>query len=258
MNAIAASIEAGVPAGRAAKMAELERARAENARASNMGWEVDRIAASESSKRLAWKIAGAAVFVAIMAVAAVLVQGPLRVVEPVPIVVDRVTGETSVGYRLAADAIPPLDALDMHNVARFMRAREGYSWSFLQSQYDTVLRMGTPETFGEYSKQFEGDNALDKKLGAGGEIRVNVTLIRLPPGGRIGNRGEATVAFEKVTRMPNQPNPEIKRYVGTLRYEYRPDLLAKQQDRIENPFGFVVTAYRADIELSADSVASAK
>jgi type IV secretion system protein VirB8 len=243
--------------GRISAVEQMERTRADAVRAANLGWETDRIVEAERSKRVAWKVAAAAIGVAVLAVAAVFVQGPLRIVEPVPIVVDRLTGETSVGYRLEADTIPPVEALDMHNAARFVRSREGYNWSFLQKEYDTVARMATPDVFTEYNRQFEGDNSLDKRFGASGEVRVNVLLIRLPPGGRLGNAGEATVTFEKVMRAPNQPAPEIKRYVATLRYEYRPNLLAKQQDRLENPFGFVVTAYRADLEM-IDAAAASK
>jgi type IV secretion system protein VirB8 len=33
-------------------------------------------------------------------------------------------------------------------------------------------------------------------------------------------------------------------------YEYQPKVLAKEKDRLENPFGFVVLAYRSDPEIN--------
>ena len=39
--------------------------------------------------------------------------------------------------------------------------------------------------------------------------------------------------------------------------EYQPKVFAKEKDRIENPFGFVVTAYRSDPEISSPSAALA-
>jgi type IV secretion system protein VirB8 len=38
--------------------------------------------------------------------------------------------------------------------------------------------------------------------------------------------------------------------VASVVYQYQPDALAKEGDRLENPFGFVVTAYRSDPEIN--------
>jgi len=46
-----------------------------------------------------------------------------------------------------------------------------------------------------------------------------------------------------LTRVAYQERP--------VRYEYRPTAMKKPADRIENPFGFVVTGYRADADLVA-------
>jgi hypothetical protein len=45
--------------------------------------------------------------------------------------------------------------------------------------------------------------------------------------------------------------------VASLVYEYQPKVLAKEKDRIENPFGFVVTAYRSDPEIATTPPPSA-
>jgi type IV secretion system protein VirB8 len=74
-------------------------------------------------------------------VLAVFAQGPLRQVVGVPIVVDKTTGETTIQQRLAVETIPRQEALDKHNLAVFVRAREGYSWWWLQRDFDQVARM---------------------------------------------------------------------------------------------------------------------
>jgi type IV secretion system protein VirB8 len=223
--------------------------------AANIAWEFDRAAMLERSERRAWWVAVAGLVLGLIGIAAVFVQGPLRSVVEIPIVVDRVTGETTIQQRLSVESIPPLDALDKHNLARFVRAREGYSWMFLQRDFDQVARMAVPAVFADYSRQFEGDNALQKKLGAAEDWRIHVVGVRLSAAGRRGNQGEATVTYEKVVRLTDRNVPEISsRHVASVVYQYQPRVLAKERDRMENPFGFVVTAYRSDPEINTAPV----
>lgn len=217
----------------------------------NRAWEVDRALMLERSERRAWGVAIAGLVLGLTGVAAVFVQGPLRRVVEIPIVVDRVTGEATVQQRLDVESIPPMDALDKHNLASFVRAREGYSWMFLQRDFDQVARMAVPPVFADYNRQFEGDSALHKKIGATEEWRINVVSVRLAASGRTGNKGEATVTYDKVVRLVDRNLAEVTtRHVSSIVYEYQPKVLAKERDRLENPFGFVVTAYRSDPEIN--------
>ncbi len=217
----------------------------------NRAWEVDRALMLERSERRAWWVAIAGLMLGLIGIAAVFVQGPLRRVVEIPIVVDRVTGEATIQQRLAVETIPPMEALDKHNLATFVRAREGYSWMFLQRDFDQVARMAVPAVFADYNRQFEGDGALQKKIGAAEDWRINVIGVRLAASGRAGNKGEATVTYDKVVRLTDRNLPEvITRHVASVVYQYQPKVLAKERDRLENPFGFVVTAYRSDPEIN--------
>lgn len=222
--------------------------------ARNRDWELDRALLLERSERRAWRVAVAGGLLGLLGIAAVFVQGPLRRTVEIPIVVDRVTGETTVQQRLAEETIPSLDALDKHNLATFVRAREGYSWMFLQRDFDQVARMAVPTVFADYNRQFEGEAALHKKLAATEEWRIQVIGVRLSPAGRRGNRGDATVTYDKVVRRSDRQTPEVSsRHVASVVFEYQPKVLANERDRLENPLGFVVTAYRSDPELTSTS-----
>lgn len=222
-----------------------------NAIAANRAWEVDRTLMLERSERRAWSVAIAGLVLGLVGIAAVFVQGPLRRVVEIPIVVDRVTGETTIQQRLSEETIPPMDALDKHNLANFVHAREGYSWMFLQRDFDQVARMAVPAVFAEYNRNFEGDSALQRKLGAAEEWRINVIGVRLAASGRSGNQGEATVTYDKVVRLTDRNLPEVtSRHVASVVYQYQPKVLTQERDRLENPFGFVVTAYRSDPEIN--------
>jgi type IV secretion system protein VirB8 len=167
----------------------------------NRDWEIDRALMLERSERRAWRVAVAGLVLGLIGIAAVFVQGPLRRVVEIPIVVDRVTGETNIQQRLSEETIPAMEALDKHNLAAFVRARESYSWMFLQRDFDQVARMAVPGVFAEYNRQFEGDGALQKKIGAAEEWRINIVGVRLRASGRSGNLSDATVTYDKVVRL---------------------------------------------------------
>jgi len=241
--------------GRAAALPERSRDRAQadpdaTAIDANRAWQVDRTLMLERSERRAWWVAIAGMLLGLIGIAAVFVQGPLRRVVEIPIVVDRVTGEATIQQRLSVETIPMMEALDKHNLAAFVRAREGYSWMFLQRDFDQVARMAVPAVFSAYGRQFEGPAALHKKLAGSEEWRIRIVAVRLSPTGRKGNAGEATVTYDKVVRLTDRNLPEVTtRHVASVVYQYQPKVLAKERDRLENPFGFVVTAYRSDPEI---------
>lgn len=222
--------------------------------APNRAWEIDRSQMLERSERRAWWAASVGAVIGLVGITAVFAQGPLRRIVEVPIVVDRVTGETTVQQRLSIETVPPLDALDKHNLAAFVRAREGYSWMFLQRDFDQVARMAVPAVFKSYQQQFQGDTALQKRLGAAEDWRIDIVGVRLAAEGRKGprgNGGEATVTYDKRVRVAERQLPEVSsRHVASIVFEYQPNALSKESDRLENPFGFVVTAYRSDPELN--------
>jgi type IV secretion system protein VirB8 len=114
--------------------------------------------------------------------------------------------------------------------------------------------MAVPGVFAEYNRQFEGDGALQKKIGAAEEWRINIVGVRLRASGRSGNLSDATVTYDKVVRLTGRNLPDVTtRHVASIVYQYQPKVLAKEADRLENPFGFVVTAYRSDPEINTQA-----
>ena len=225
--------------------------RGETSFAANRAWELDRALTLERSERRAWYVAIAGLMLGLIGIVAVFVQGPLRRVVEIPIVVDRLTGEATIQQRLSEETIPPLEALDKHNLATFVRAREAYNWMFLQRDFDQVARMAVPAVFNEYSRLFDGEAALQKRLAATEDWRIAIVGVRLAAKGRRGNFGEATVTYDKVVHLTDRNLPDTTtRHVASVVYQYQPKVLTKERDRLENPFGFVVTAYRSDPEIN--------
>ena len=219
--------------------------------AASNSWEQDRIAQAIASGRRGWIAAGIGGVLAVLGFSMATFQSLRPPPAPYPVVVDRTTGETSVVATLDASNVPALAALDQHNAAVFVRARESYNFQLLQRDYDQVARMTVPDTWAPYGSQFAGEKAMQAVIAAKEEHRVTVVSVRLTRSPVAGKSGEAVVTFDRQIRPTQGQSPVTTRFVSTVRYEYRPTAMKKPADRIENPFGFVVTGYRADADLVA-------
>jgi type IV secretion system protein VirB8 len=215
-------------------------------------WEIDRELMRDKSERRAWAVAKGLGALLALAVGGIASMAALREVVYVPIVVDSITGATFVGQRLDDDTVPAVEALDKGNAEHFVRAREGYMYRMLQNDMDAVARMSTPEVFAPYFKPYDPNETRkprDEDWKGNVEQRVEIIGTRLTGAARDGTKGrEAIVTYDLVSTYFDGARPNTRqRYVATVRFEYRPNMKMKPQDRNENPFGFVVTSYRSDV-----------
>lgn len=212
-------------------------------------WDDDRALMQQRSERRAWQVASGAALLALLGMGFGLFQSLRPPPAAVPIVVDRSTGEAVVMPPLETRAAPQLAALDLHHAARYVRARESYHFHFLQRDYDQVARMSTPDVFKAYNAAYSGQHPLQDKLGDRELHRVTIVNVRLDPRSTPGRHGVALVTFDKEVRG-NGTAPSTTRAVATVAYDYRPAAVKKSLDQLENPFGFVVSQYRADAEFA--------
>lgn len=217
-------------------------------------WDIEARSVVARSERRAWLVAGAATLLAVLGLGFGLAIALRPAPAPVVLTLDRASGDTMVLPRLDAAAVPQVVALDHHNAASYVRSRESYNYSLLNRDYEQVARTSTPEVWAPYQRQFTGAEALQDKLGDKELRRVTIIGVRLTSGYAAGRSGEAIVTWEREVRGVQAPQPVVTRYVSTVRYEYRPAAMKRDVDRIENPFGFIVTAYRSDAEIAASSV----
>jgi type IV secretion system protein VirB8 len=208
----------------------------------------------ERSERRAWHVAYAAVGVAVLSVAALAVMVPFYRVVPLPIEVDRLTGESQVIDVLDARHVHTKEIQDKHWVETYVRERERYDWGLLQMDYDSVLAMSDDVVARDYRGIYSGPDALDRQLGVGTERRVRILSVTLPP----DEPGHAVVHVERTSFRNGQADAEsTQRFVITLAYTYRPPVFMRESVAIANPFGFKVTAYSRDPEYTPPAAASA-
>jgi type IV secretion system protein VirB8 len=231
------------PAGRSAAVADPLRL--------NRGWERDIVALMRKSERRAWWVAAAGVLVGLLGLVTTFTAGALRQVVPLPIVVDKTTGETTIVQRLAEETVPALEAVDKFNAARYVRSRERYQWLFLNEDMRQVARTTTPPAFADYHKRFAKGSSLADQLKRSTEWRITVIGVRFTAATRFGRAGEAIVTYDKEEYSADRDTVTARtRNVATFVYEYQPKVKLSEADRMENPLGFLVTGYRTDPELA--------
>ncbi|MFL9991132.1 type IV secretion system protein [Paraburkholderia sediminicola] len=199
----------------------------------------------ERSERQAWHVAMGSVVVAILCAVALAVMVPFYRVVPLPIEVDRLTGEAQVIDVLDAKQMHMRDIEDKHWVEVYVRSRERYDWGLLQMDYDRVLDMSDDRVARDYRSIYSGPDALDRQLGANTQRRIRILSTTLVP----DEPGRAVVHIEQTTWKNGIDNAEPpQRFVITLAFTYRPSIFTRERTAIENPFGFRVTAYSRDPE----------
>ncbi|MGF6369090.1 type IV secretion system protein VirB8 [Paraburkholderia sp. RAU6.4a] len=199
----------------------------------------------ERSERRAWYVAATSVVVAILCAIALAVMIPFYRLVPLPIEVDRLTGEAQVIDVLDAKHIPMRDTEDKHWVEVYVGSRERYDWGLLQMDYDRVLDMSDDRVARDYRAIYGGPDALDRQLGANAQRRIRILSTTLVP----DEPGHAVVHIERTTWKNGIDNVEPpQRFVITLAFTYRPSVFTRERTAIENPFGFRVTAYSRDPE----------
>lgn len=212
-------------------------------------WEADRQSRYERSERRAWRAAGGFALLAVAAVVGMASMAPFKRVVPYVFTVDKATGNVEIVS--AADdrtVVGYQELLDKHWAQKYVIARESYSWKLLQSDYDTVLALSTDQVGREFAKQYEGSNARDKKYGASIEMRIKVLSVTLAQDD-IGTK--AVVRFEKTSKRTEADVPDPPQYfVSTMAFEYKPSMVGKEKDLIQNPLGYRVLSYRVDAEVA--------
>ncbi|BEV13145.1 type IV secretion system protein (plasmid) [Asticcacaulis sp. DW145] len=215
-------------------------------------WEADRQDRLERSERRAWLVAGVASVIAAISVISMATLVPLKRTVPYVFEVDQATGNAELIS--AADGgrkVGYQDLLDKHWAKAYVTARETYMYRLLQADYDKTLSLSANDVGQAYAKQFDGPEALDKKLGTANEVRVKIRSITLSPD---ASGTKAVVRFQKTLNHIESGVVEAPQfYVATFAYEYLPSQHGREKDLIENPLGYRVTSYRVDSELSSEA-----
>lgn len=203
-------------------------------------WEADKIEALELSEARAWKTTRILGVITVLAVGALLMMAPFYKVIPVVFNTDRATGEV---MQVITDpkTMTEDELVTKSMLATYVSLRERYHWTLLDDDFDTVMLMSDESVAREYKAIYEGPNALDKRLGAGTDIRVKIVSVELSPN-EPGKRG--TVRWERRTRRNGQDVGGVERFASTMSFKFAPpNVFKREKTLIANPQGFTVDGY---------------
>jgi len=206
-------------------------------------WELSEKEMRIASERRAWLLVIATVVLLILSWIVIVILTPLKKEVPYIVRVDNITGAVDVITVLADQRVGYDDVIDVHWLARYVRARETYDWNTLQGDYDETILLSSPEETRRYTALFEGENALDKVYGR--RTRITIDVLSVVPNGK----GQATVRYIKtIASAEDASSGKKSNHIATLGYEYRKISKLKAKERMMNPLGFWVTSYRSDEE----------
>lgn len=202
-------------------------------------WAQQRDNAHARSARRAWIVAGVAVGVAGLEALAMIAMAPLKTVVPYTLLVDSHTGFTQVLEGTHPQTIRPDAALTQSLLAQYVVAREGYDIATIEEQYRKVALWSAVGARRDYLALMQPGNPQGPIARFGRTKAQRVGVESVSPIGA----GRAMVRFYADT--PDGGGREYWVAMADYRFSGAPQ---RMEDRMINPLGFQVTAYRRDQE----------
>ncbi|TAM00365.1 MAG: type IV secretion system protein [Paraburkholderia sp.] len=207
----------------------------------------------ESTTKIAWRVAGGAMFVALVSIlgSACLVQLK-KPLPPVIIKDNTATGDVQV-IDVAHSGTVTFGELEVRNALRnYVKLRESYDWYTIQDDYDTVSLMNSPREQTLYASLYDHKNSPQNVL-------TDKFRVLVKPGAINFVGSTAQVFFSKqIISLASQGSsaqmpPKTEYWIATITYEMG-ELPTKSNEQVLNPTGFRVTSYSVDRDWTRSGV----
>ncbi len=195
----------------------------------------------KASRDRAWIVAATFAVQAGLAILAVAFLAPLKRTDVVHVVVDRSTGEAHVETELTGQTISQQEAVRKADLATYVIARESFDRPLVNQYYGAVQSRSTDGVLKPWLAQFQ----------TGTPDSIYTKICRRRPQHRRAQRGAARRyagpgAFHRHGGQGNRRHV-TENFIATVEFRYSAEGMGFAQ-RLRNPLGFVVTAYRVDQE----------
>lgn len=207
------------------------------------GWSIDRREAEDRSRRTAWVVAGCACGVALLEAAALAILMPLKTTTPVTLLVDRTTGYVQSIDPLTARPIRADEVLIQSLLAQYVSARERFDRATVKADYRRAALWSSGSARNRYVALMAGSNPASplNRYQAGHAMSVEVKSVsRIAP-------DTALVRFDTFLLNRTGRSQLAGSWISTVRYRFS-DAAMSYEDRLINPLGLQVFAYRRDAE----------
>jgi type IV secretion system protein VirB8 len=222
----------------------------------SIDFEVSIIDGIRKSEKRAWIVAVFAASLAIIFAVGIMLMLPLKEKVPYLIMADPYTGTSSLSKitdNFSPKEITSNEAINKSNVAHFVIARESYDWDLINRRdWNTVFAMSNSVVANNYKNLYAEDNPKnpDKIYGQASTARVKIKTMVLIEDAK-GKVNGATVRFDKLVIDKSAGRiTGAEAFIATLAFEYKNNLAMSEEQRVENPLGFRVIAYRTDPEFA--------
>ncbi len=219
--------------------------------ASAESWAQAQDASQRLSMRLAWTIAIGACVVALAEGLALAALAPLKTVVPYTILVDRHTGYVQALDGVAPEKIAADAALTQSLLAQYVVARETFDIATVASEHRKVALWSADAARGDYIALMPASNPQSPLNVYPRSTRVITVIKSISP----LSPGVAMVRFDTMRHDAEGGAERPQSWAAILRYRFSNAPMALSE-RVDNPLGFQVTAYRRDQETVAPPAAA--
>ena len=213
-------------------------------------WDMDRVALSGRSARIAWRVAGAGWICAVTSAIALVVLMPLKRVDPFVVRVDRSTGIVDVVPEYSGNASVE-EAVTRYFLTHYVSVCERFNLSTAESDYEECGAFHGALRNQAWATLWATSNpASPLKLHRDGStIRVQVEAVSFFKRAS-GVSDLAQVRYVRAERAGATANEAYSHWIATIQYVYvEPSRDARV--RSWNPLGFKIVEFTAEPEVVA-------
>lgn len=186
-------------------------------------------------------------FIALIAVIAVVFLTPLKKVEPYIMRVDNSTGKVDVISVLPRVTQSYDRVVDNHFLSLYVQYRESYDWQTISDFYAATKLMSNPQVSANYTKLYGRDNVNSPVNSLKNQYRI---LVRINSISYIGKTAQIRFTKIKIPVVPNETDQiQEFNYLATVTFKYENKEMSSVQRQV-NPLGFTVTSYN----ISSDGI----
>lgn len=200
------------------------------------------------SKKIAWIYTSIFATISVILAIVILRMMPLKTVVPYVIKENMVTGETRIVTMLDKETLTTVESTDKFFTSDYTKKREEYYYDILAKDYYQVMLYSNENVQKEYKSIYTGENARDKILH--NKYKVEVEILSVVLGESAGTKIATIRSKIKTVDLQSKTKGITKFITSTLAYEFQPNKVMSEEDRLLNPLGFTVLTYRKDREVN--------
>jgi type IV secretion system protein VirB8 len=143
----------------------------------------------------------------------------------------------------SANQYQPEEWASRADLANYIKDRETIDTNDFDQRFERIRLRSESRIYDEYFKGYERDNPQSPLNTHSNKFKRSIEVNAVS----FLNNNTASIRFTAIDSKTNTKD----QYVSIVGYRYQPGLKMSEQERYNNPLGFLVTHYRRDLESSS-------